>query len=47
MAREFEEQRTSSEDAIGIDMYQLVGVIGFALMGLFLYRTAMKKHVEI
>jgi hypothetical protein len=38
---------SSLEHAIGIDMYQLVGVIGFVLMGLLLYRTAMKKHDDI
>jgi len=35
------------EHAIGIDMYALLGVIAFALMGLMLYRTAMKKHDAI
>jgi OPT family oligopeptide transporter len=35
------------ENAIGIGMYQLLGVIGFAVLGIMLYRTAMKKHVEI
>jgi len=35
------------EQAIGISMYELLGVIAFALMGLMLYRTAMKKHDEI
>jgi putative OPT family oligopeptide transporter len=35
------------ENAIGIDLYQLLGVIGFAVLGILLYRTAMKKHVDI
>jgi OPT family oligopeptide transporter len=35
------------ENAIGINMYQLVGVIGFAVLAFLLYRTAMKKHPEI
>jgi len=38
---------SSIEHAIGIDMYALLGVIAFALMGLMLYRTAMKKHDDI
>lgn len=28
-------------------MYDLPGVIAFALMGWMLYRTAMKRHKEI
>jgi hypothetical protein len=35
------------EEAIGVDGYQLLGVIGFAVLGILLYRTAMKKHPEV
>ena len=35
------------ENAIGIDLYKLLGVIAFALLGLILYRTAMKKDTDI
>ena len=35
------------EHAIGVNMYQLLGVIGFAVLGILLYRTAMKKHADI
>jgi OPT family oligopeptide transporter len=35
------------EHAIGADMYDLLGVICFALLGLLLYRTAMKRNEEI
>lgn len=37
----------SLEEALGVDIYKLLGVIAFALMGLMLYRIAMKKHDEI
>ena len=35
------------EEAIGVGAYQLLGVIGFAVLGILLYRTAMKKHPEV
>ena len=38
---------SSLEKWLGVDMYQLLGVIAFALMGLMLYRIAMKKHDEL
>lgn len=37
----------SLEKSLGVDTYQLLAVIAFALMGLMLYRTAMEKHGEI
>lgn len=37
----------SLEEALGVDIYKLLGVIAFILMGLMLYRIAMKKHDEI
>lgn len=35
------------EASLGVDTYKLLGVIAFALMGLMLYRIAMKKHDEL
>lgn len=35
------------EETLGVDIYNLLGVIAFVLMGLMLYRIAMKKHDEI
>lgn len=35
------------EASLGVDAYKLLGVIAFALMGLMLYRIAMKKHDEL
>ena len=35
------------EKSFGVDVYQLLGVIAFVLLGLMLYRTAMKKGKEI
>ena len=37
----------SLEEALGVDVYKLLGVIAFVLMGLILYRIAMKKHDEL
>jgi len=34
------------EKSLGADMYDLLGVICFALLGLLLYRTAMKKEAN-
>lgn len=35
------------EEALGVDIYKLLGVIAFVLMGWMLYKIAMKKHDEI
>ena len=35
---------SSLEKHLGVDMYALLGVVCFALLGLMLYRTAMKKE---
>ncbi len=37
----------SLEDSLGVGIYQLVGVIFFAVMGAMLYRIAMKKDESI
>ena len=35
------------ESNIGADMYQLLAVVCFVVMGVILYRTAMQKTVEL